>query len=49
MFMDRHGWGFVFGLVVAARPLPLWIADQVRNDGPVLVWICCLPVLWILP
>ena len=26
----EYGW---FGLVVAARPLPLWIADQVRNDG----------------
>ena len=30
------------------RPsLHLWIADQVRNDGAVLVWICCYPVLWI--
>ena len=27
---------------------PLWIADQVRNDGTVLVVLaCCCPALWI--
>ena len=43
---DLVGW-FV---LMSARPLPLWIADQVRNDGADgRNDGRCVPVLWILP
>ena len=32
-----------FGLL-SSLPLPLWIADQVRNDGASGYWFCCLRV-----
>ena len=46
---------FMGGLdgVGCLRPaLPLWIADQVRNDVTVLIVLACChphPALWILP